>query len=341
MSETYLLANGFVVLLLLGALALGIAVRRHDLWLEASVELWRRRPVAIVTLALYVAVALADSITWVGGAQAGEDLVAAHKPRSLIDRLFIDFDEKSYSAPLASDEFYLPTRLKHPQKHLLGTDILGRDVLYLTLKGARIALLLGVLTSLIAIPLALLLGVSAGYYGKRVDDLIFFLLSVVASMPSLLLLIALIMVMGRGTLSVCVALGVTTWVTFCRVARGETMKLRELDYVHAARALGVSERKIITRHILPGLTPLIVITFVLTFSSLVLTEAVLSWLGIGVDGSWGQMIAQAKDEFSRDPVIWWNIVPAGTALFVLILALNFLGDAVRDILDPRTLRENL
>lgn len=341
MPETYLLANALVVLLLAGAVALGVAVRRHDLWLEASVELWRRRPVAIVTLALYVAVALADSIAWVGGVQAGEDLVAAHKPRSLVDRLFIDFEEKSYSPPLASQQFYLPVPLKHPQKHLLGTDILGRDVLYLTLKGARIALLLGVLTSLIAIPLAILLGVSAGYYGKRVDDVIFFLLSIVASMPSLLLLIALIMVMGRGTLSVCVALGVTTWVAFCRVARGETMKLRELDYVHAARALGVTEWKIITRHILPGLTPLIVITFVLTFSGLVLTEAVLSWLGIGVDGSWGQMIAQAKDEFSRDPVVWWNIVPAGTALFVLILALNFLGDAVRDILDPRTVRENL
>jgi peptide/nickel transport system permease protein len=341
MPQTHLISNLTVALLLLAAAGLALAVRRHDMWLEASVELWRRRPAALVALALYALVGLADSVAWVGGAQADEDVVAAHKPRSLVDRAFADLAEKSYSAPLASREFYGYAPLQHPKKHLFGTDILGRDVLYLTLKGARVALLLGVLTSLIAIPLALLLGVSAGYFGRRVDDVIFFILSTLASMPGLLLLIALIMVMGRGTLSVCVALGTTSWVAFCRIARGETMKLRELDYVHAARALGVSELKIITRHILPGLIHLVVITFVLTFSGLVLTEAVLSWLGIGVDGSWGQMIAQAKDELSREPVIWWNIAPAGVALFGLILALNFLGDAVRDILDPRSVRENL
>jgi peptide/nickel transport system permease protein len=340
MPEPYLISNVIVALLTLGAVGIAVAVRRDDLWTEASVELWRRRPVAIVVFALYTLVAFADSIAWIGGTVTGEDVVASHKPRSLLDRAFADLEEKSYSSPLASQQFYQPTPLHHPKRHLLGTDILGRDVLYLTLKGARVALLLGVLTSLIAIPLAVILGISAGYFGKRVDDIIFFILSTLASIPGLLLLIALIMVMGRGTLSVCVALGVTSWVSFCRVTRGETMKLRELDYVYAARALGVSQWKIIIRHILPGLTHLIVITFVLTFSGLILTEAVLSWLGIGVDGSWGQMIAQAKDELSRDPVIWWNITPAGLVLFGLILALNFIGDAVRDILDPRTVREN-
>jgi peptide/nickel transport system permease protein len=140
---------------------------------------------------------------------------------------------------------------------------------------------------------------------------------------------------------VCLALAVTGWVGFCRLTRGETFKLRELDYVQAARARGVSDARIILRHILPNLSHLIVITFVLTFSGLVLSEAVLSWLGIGVDGSWGQMIDQARDELSRDPAIWWNLTAAGTALFVLILAVNFVGDAIRDILDPRTLREDL
>ena len=194
---------------------------------------------------------------------------------------------------------------------------------------------------MIAIPLALLLGVSAGYFGRRTDDVVFFLISTLASMPSLLLLIALIMAFGRGTLSVCLALGVTSWVGFARISRGETLKLREMDYVKAARALGVSEWRIILRHIVPNLAHLVVITFVLMFSGLVLSEAILSWLGIGVDGSWGQMIDQARDELSRDPVIWWNITAAGTALFGLLLAVNFVGDAVRDILDPRTLRENL
>jgi peptide/nickel transport system permease protein len=140
---------------------------------------------------------------------------------------------------------------------------------------------------------------------------------------------------------VCVALAVTGWVGFCRLARGETLKIRELDYVHAARALGVSEPRILWRHVLPNLTHLIVITFVLSFSQLVLSEAVLSWLGLGLDGSWGQMIDQARAELSREPVIWWNLGAASLALFVLILAVNRVGDALRDVLDPRTLREPL
>jgi len=158
-------------------------------------------------------------------------------------------------------------------------------------------------------------------------------------MPGLLLLIALIMALGRGTVQVCVALGVTGWVGFCRVARGETLKLRELDYVQAARALGASSTTIIRRHVLPNLAHLVVITFVLTFSGLVLSEAVLSWLGIGLEGSWGQMIDQARDELARDPIIGWNLGAASVALFGLILAVNLVGDGVRDVLDPRTRRE--
>jgi peptide/nickel transport system permease protein len=153
-------------------------------------------------------------------------------------------------------------------------------------------------------------------------------------------LIALIMAMGRSTLSICIALAVTSWVGFCRLVRGETLKLREQDYVQAARVLGVSEFQIVMRHILPNLTHLVIITFVLTFSGLVLSEAVLAWLGVGVDGSWGQMIDQARSELSRDPVVWWNITAAGLALFGLLLAVNMVGDAIRDILDPRTLRES-
>ncbi|HXS18172.1 MAG TPA: ABC transporter permease, partial [Polyangiaceae bacterium] len=216
------------------------------------------------------------------------------------------------------------------------TNILGQDVLYVTLKGARVALLIGGLTSLITIPLALFFGMTAGYFGRRWDDLVFFVMSTLASMPGILLLIVLIMVLGKSTVSVCVALGVTSWVGFCRLSRGETLKLREMDYVSAARSLGVSHGKILLRHILPNLMHLVIITFVLLFSGLVLAEATLAWLGIGVDGSWGQMIAVAKDELSRDPVVWWNIVPAGAALFGLLLSVNLIGDALRDVLDPRT-----
>src|SRR5262249_11002689 len=154
--------------------------------------------------------------------------------------------------------------------------ILGRDVLLMMLKGARVALLVGGLTTLIVIPIALLFGVSAGYYGGRIDDAVFFLISTLASMPGLLLLIALIMALGRGPVQVCIALGVTGWVGFCRVARGEALKLRELDYVQASRALGAGGPAIIWRHVLPNLSHLVVITFVLTFSGLVLSEAILS-----------------------------------------------------------------
>jgi peptide/nickel transport system permease protein len=166
-------------------------------------------------------------------------------------------------------------------------------------------------------------------------------MSVLASIPSLLLLIVLVMALGRGPVQVCVALGVTSWVAFSRVLRGETLKLREMDYVQAARALGVPELRIIWRHVIPNLMHLVVIYFVLLFSAQVLAEAVLAWLGIGLDGSWGQMIDQARDELSREPIVWWNLAAASSALFALILAVNLVGDAVRDILDPRTARERL
>jgi peptide/nickel transport system permease protein len=332
-------SNLMVAALVLFAGFVVVVVRRNRLWSEAFGQLWRKRRVSLLVIALYLTIALLDGVAWVGGASAGSDAMAEHEARSVIDRIFEGTKEASYSAPLADAEFYGGAPLSRPGTHLLGTDILGRDVLYLTFKGARVALLIGGLTSLFTIPLALFFGVGAGYFGGRLDDAVFLVISTLSSMPSLLLLIVLIMVMGKGTLSVCVALAVTGWVGFCRVSRGETLKLRELDYVAAARALGVTESKIILRHILPNLMHLVVITFVLMFSGLVLSEAVLSYLGIGVDGSWGQMIDQARDELSRDPVIWWNLSAAGFALFGLILAVNFVGDAVRDVLDPRTLRE--
>jgi peptide/nickel transport system permease protein len=238
--EGHWLSNLVVALLFAAGIAIGGWLRRNRMWQDAARELVRRRPLALGVIVVYFAVALLDSVAWVGGVESGEDIVAAREAKSVIDRLFIDTQEKSYSAPFAAVEFYDGTPLRRPGGHPLGTDILGRDVFYLTLKGARVALLIGGLTSLIAIPLALLFGVSAGYFGGRIDDFVFFVMSTLASMPGLLLLIALIMAMGRSTLSVCVALAVTGWVGFCRITRGETFKLRELDYVQAARALASS-----------------------------------------------------------------------------------------------------
>ncbi|MDD9801437.1 MAG: ABC transporter permease [Deltaproteobacteria bacterium] len=339
--ESHILANLLVLaLLFVGAPLAFLLLRRNRMWSEALGELWRRRRFSLLVIALYVAVALLDSFSWVGGAGAGEDSLSAHEARSVIDRAFADTPrESSYSAPLARGSFYGDEPLRAPGGHWFGTDILGRDVLHRTLKGVRVALLIGGFTSAITIPLALLLGVTAGYFGRRLDDIVFFVMSTLASIPSLLLLIALVIVLGRGTWQVCVALGITSWVGLCRVARGETLKLRELDYVQAALALGTSHLRILFRHILPNLMHLVIVTFVLLFSSLVLSETILAYLGIGVDGSWGQMIDQARNELSRDPIIWWNITAAGAAMFGLLLAVNYVGDALRDILDPRTLRE--
>jgi peptide/nickel transport system permease protein len=331
--EGYVVSDLIVGILVVGAGLLGCWARRSPFWRETARHLVARRPWALAVVAAYATVGLLESVAWPGSGPLGQ-------PRSVIDRLFpVDFNERSYSAPLAAVEFYGGAPLAHPGRHLLGTDILGRDTLHQTLKGVRVALLIGGFTSLLAIPLALLFGVSAGYVGGWWDDAVFFVMSVIYSIPTLLLLVALVMVLGKGAVQVCVALGLTSWVGFCRIVRGETFKLRELDYVHAARALGVAEPRVVVTHVLPNLSHLVVITFVLTFSGLVLSEAILSWLGLGIDGSWGQMIDQARDELARDPVIAWNLLAAAAALFGLILAVNLVGDALRDVLDPRTARE--
>src|SRR5262245_28700144 len=172
------LSNAVVVTLLIGAAWLLRHLWRDRYWRESGIQLWRRRPLALIILAVFLAIGLMDSIGWVGGGTGGEDDdVAALRSRTLIDRLFQPerFTEASYSAPLAAVSFYGGQPLKYPGTHLLGTDILGRDVVYRALKGVRVALLIGGFTSLIVIPIALLFGVSAGYFGKRIDDAVFFL----------------------------------------------------------------------------------------------------------------------------------------------------------------------
>jgi len=338
----HVLSNLAVLLLAAGIATAAWAARRQPWWRGLVRDLVRRRPVAALALAAYLLVGVLDSIAWVGGTTVAPrgDLVAQYEPRSIIDRFFpADFRENSYSAPLADREFYGGAPLRFPGRHLLGTDILGRDVLLQTLKGVRVALLIGGVAGLIVIPLALLAGMSAGYFGGRVDDAVSFVVATLSSIPTLLFLIALVMALGRGTLQVCLALGITSWVGMARLVRGETLKLRELDYVAAARALGAGHARILRAHVLPNVMHLVVITFVLLFSRLVLSEAVLSWLGIGIVGSWGQMIDQARDELARDPVVWWNLSAAAAALFGLVLSVNVLGDALRDVLDPRTLRQ--
>jgi len=305
---------------------------RTPLWSEAFRRL-RRNPLAMISLAvisLYAAVAVLDSISW--RTSKTDDF------RTLLQRIAERPKERTYSAPYATVTTGEPEPHPLNEKHLLGTDGVGNDVVYLTLRGCRTALILGGLTSLIATPLALMFGMLAGYFGKWADDAVLYINQVLSSIPSILLLVALMMVLGKGVLQLCIALGVTSWVSLCRLSRGETLKHREREYVRAARALGLSHTRILIRHILPNLLPLVIISVTLGLSGLVLAEAILSYLQLGVPpevGSWGNMINGARVELAREPVIWWGLASASGALFVLVLAFNVFGDALRDAVDPR------
>ncbi len=329
------IAHNVIPIAFLGLLFYALfAAGRQPLWAEAYRRL-RRNSVAIFAIAIigvYGMVATLDSL--------GTTDKKSQKYVTLLDRIAGREQERTYSKPMASMTTGepKPQRLKQPGTHLIGTDGTGQDVFYRMLKGARTAFIIGGLTSLIATPFALLFGLAAGYYGKTVDDLIQYVYTVLSSIPPILLQIALVLVLGRGIEKICFALGITAWVGLCRLVRGETLKHRDREYVRAAKALGVSDFRLLTRHILPNLLPVVIISVTLGFSGFILAEPILAYLGIGVDadmGSWGNMIDAARDELARDPVIWWNITAASGALFVLVLAFNLLGDALRDAVDPR------
>nr|WP_123400986.1 ABC transporter permease [Inmirania thermothiophila] len=243
-----------------------------------------------------------------------------------------------------------------PHYHVLGTDKVGEDVLYQALKGVRTGLVIGTLTTLVMLPFAVALGTAAGYFGGRVDDLVQYTYTTLSSIPGVLLIAAAVLMLQvyMGThpeafptnearadarlLFLCVILGVTSWTHLCRLLRGEALKLRELDYVAAARAQGAGHLRILARHVVPNVWHIVLITVVLDFSGLVLAEAVLSYVGVGVDPtmeSWGNMINGARLELAREPVVWWSLAASFLFMFGLVLAANVFADHVRDALDPR------
>ena len=243
-----------------------------------------------------------------------------------------------------------------PHYHLLGTDKVGGDVFYQAVKSIRTGLVIGTLTTLVTLPLAVLLGMAAGFFGGWVDDVIQYVYTTLNSIPGVLLIAAAVLLMlahmeshperfatqaeraDARLLFLCVILGVTSWTGLARLLRAETLKLRETEYVQAAQALGVVPFTILLRHILPNVMHLVLITVALDFSGLVLAEAVLSYLSIGVDpamSSWGNMINTARLELAREPVVWWPLAAAFAFMFALVLAANLFADAVRDAFDPR------
>jgi peptide/nickel transport system permease protein len=240
--------------------------------------------------------------------------------------------------------------------HVLGTDKVGQDVLYLSLKSIRTGLVIGTVTTLVMLPFALFLGIAAGYFRGWVDDVIQYIYTVLSSIPAVLLIAAAVLMMqvtiekhaewfsssveraDLRLLFLCLILGVTSWTSLCRLLRGEALKLRELEYIQAAQAFGVSSLRILSRHILPNVMHIVLITVVMDFSALVLAEAVLSYVGVGVDpstNSFGTLINNARLEMGRDPVVWWTLASAFSFMLVLVLAANLFADAVRDAFDPR------
>jgi peptide/nickel transport system permease protein len=242
------------------------------------------------------------------------------------------------------------------QYHVFGTDKVGQDVLYQVLKSVRTGLIIGLVTTLVMLPMAVLLGIVAGYFRGWIDDVIQYIYTVLNSIPGVLLIAAAVLMMqvvidthpqwfataaeraDLRLLALCFILGITSWTGLCRLLRGETLKLRELEYIQAAQAFGVSNWRIIVRHILPNLMHIVIIALVMDFSGLVLAEAVLSYVGIGVDPtmiSFGTMINSARMELGREPVVWWSLAAAFSTMFILVLAANLFADAVRDAFDPR------
>lgn len=227
----------------------------------------------------------------------------------------------SYSAPSSISYF--------------GTDIFGRSVLLKTIKATETAVVIGVVVSMISIIIGTFLGMIAGYFGGLVDEIIVWFYTTFSSIPGVMLLVAIAFILGKGTTTVFLSLGLTSWVGLCRIVRAEVMKHKEREYIHAANAVGATHARKLWKHILPNISHLLIINFTQTFDSAIKAEVVLSFLGLGVVGrpSWGTMIDDSKLELARG--VWWQLAAATFAMFLIVLAFNILGDALRDALDPK------
>ena len=303
-------------------------------------EAWRRfrrdrlAVACLVLFCLYALTALSAQVAEIfQGAEKLYDLTLAEQG--------IDVAETSTPPSLVSWQAWM------------GTTSAGKSVLLKVFHGTKVAFVVGVCGAGLSVIIGMTLGLLAGFFRGWVDVAVQYLYQTVASIPYLLLLLALAFVVRQGPIAeayhasfiggyvslglfnIIVVIGLTSWVTLCRLVRAEVMKVRELDFVQAARSLGLSELRILFKHVLPNVFHLVIINFSLRFVTAIKSEVILTFLGVGVDKepSWGQMIADAKNELMRG--IWWPLAASGLALFGLTLAVNYVGDALRDALDPR------
>jgi len=231
----------------------------------------------------------------------------------------------------------LSLRLEGPTSmHWFGLDELGRDILARILSGARISLLVGLVVVGISSSIGILLGAIAGYFGGRIDEVISRIIDILLAFPSLLLAIAIVAVLGPSLINVIVALSLIGWVGYARLVRGQVLRARELEFVQAARALGAATPRILTRHVIPTTLPAVTVQATLGMGGAILSEAALSFLGLGVQPptpSWGTMLNYGRAHLLDAPHL--TIFP-GLAIAILVLGFNFLGDGLRDALDPAT-----
>ncbi len=233
--------------------------------------------------------------------------------------------------------------LKNPPsaEHLLGTDGAGRDVLSRLIYGSRISLSVGLVAAGIAISIGTLLGLFSGFYGANVDFWIMRVTDVFMTIPTLIIIITVVAAVGPSIFNVMVVIGIFGWTGTCRVVRGETLSLRERDFVLAARCLGIPARRVVFRHILPNVVAPIIVAGTFFVAGAILLEAALSFLGIGVQiptATWGNMLTEAQSltVLESQPWLW---LPPGILIMVTVLSINFIGDALRDALDPRLSRQ--
>jgi len=277
---------------------------------QDAVRRIKKNPLAVVCffiVILYVLIALAAALN-IGG---------------IYDKAFENDFEHRYVKPFTT------------WAHIFGTDIFGRDTFIRAVVGTKVSLQLSLLTLIIQIPLGMVLGAFAGYFGGIIDDIIFFIMSVLQAIPGLLLLMSFILVMGRSFLVIAVAFAITGWIGLARTLRGLFFSAREFEYVMAAKALGANDSRIIFKHIIPNVFNYLVISVILNIVSIVMSEVTLAFLGLTVVGvpTWGIMISDSGLELAAGN--WQNLIASGIVMFIFIMALNLFGDVLIDSIDPR------